>query len=284
MQINNPTTAPNYYDQAGNIRSGTRNTRVLLTGEEDSKDNYRLYYGEGVSGSTWSTPRHHHNFEQIRLPLDGDYSIGKNDVLPAGWVGYFPEAAYYGPQVMTENLTMLMLQFGGPSGLGYLSVQQRKQGRDELLAKGGTFEDGIYKWVDEDGRHHNKDAFEACWEQVMGEPVTYPQPRFRDIILMNPEHFGWTEDPSEPGVARRHLGTFTERDIRISFVRLNPGAEVRIGAEPSVEVCYVISGGVRYGTDEYGALTAFSTTSTESAQTLQATEDTKLFLVKLPTF
>src|SRR5262249_38230081 len=156
-------------------------------------------------------------------------SIGKNEVLPAGWVGYFPESAYYGPQVMTENLTMLMLQFGGPSGLGYLSVQERKRGRDELLAKGGTFENGIYKWVDEQGNHHNKDAFKACWEQVKGQPVAYPQPRYRDIILMNPDNFGWTDDVDAPGVSWKPLGVFTERDIRIGFSRLQAGSTLVLG-------------------------------------------------------
>jgi hypothetical protein len=282
MQINNPSTAPNYYDQAGNIRSGTRNTRVLVSGEEGSRDNFRLYYGEGVSGESWSTPRHHHNFEQIRLPLFGDYSIGKNEVLPAGWVGYFPESAYYGPQVMTENLTMLMLQFGGPSGLGYLSVQERKRGRDELLAKGGRFENGIYTWVDEQGDHHNKDAFEACWEQVRGQAVEYPQPRYRDIILMNPDTFGWV--PEADGVTRKPLGVFTERDIRIGFVRLEPGATLALGGYPSVEVAFVLDGTVSHDAATYEKLTAFATGRDEAAQTLTAVQDATVFLVKLPTF
>ena len=47
---------------------------------------------------------------------------------PAGWVGYFPESAYYGPQSISPDLTMLVLQFGGPSGQGFASVAQRRKG------------------------------------------------------------------------------------------------------------------------------------------------------------
>ena len=37
------------------------------------------------------------------------------------------KSAYYGPQNKTKNLLMATLQFGGPSGLGYYSIRQRKQ-------------------------------------------------------------------------------------------------------------------------------------------------------------
>src|SRR6201999_1056525 len=116
MQIGNPAAAPNYYDQAGNLRTGNRISRTLLTGTENAPDNYRLGYSYGGDDAKWTTPRHHHNFEQIRYVLEGEYSVATRRTIPAGHIGYFPESAYYGPQDINPELTMLILQFGGPSG------------------------------------------------------------------------------------------------------------------------------------------------------------------------
>ena len=77
MQIGNPAVAPNYYDQAGNLRTGNRISRTLLTGTENAPDNYRLGYSYGGDDAKWTTPRHHHNFEQIRYVLEGSYSVGR---------------------------------------------------------------------------------------------------------------------------------------------------------------------------------------------------------------
>ncbi len=116
MQIGHVNTAPDYYAEAGNIRSGARTVRNLLTGTEGQPDNYKLALSYGSEGDEWTSPRHRHLFEQVRHVLDGDYSVTRDKVLPAGWVGYFPESAYYGPQVKSASLTMMTLQYGGPSG------------------------------------------------------------------------------------------------------------------------------------------------------------------------
>jgi hypothetical protein len=131
MQINSVAEARNIYED-GNIRSGNRTVKSLLVGEEGEPDNYKLGFSYGEGDSDWSTPRHHHLFDQFRHPIEGDYSIGKNKVLPAGWVGYFPESCYYGPQVMSPNLKMVVLQFGGPSGRGFYSNAQRKKAIEKL--------------------------------------------------------------------------------------------------------------------------------------------------------
>jgi hypothetical protein len=284
MRTNHPSIAPNYYDQAGNLRSGTRISRTLLTGVENAPDNFRLGYSTGGDDGQWTTPRHHHNFEQVRWAIGGDYSVGTRQKLPEGWVGYFPEAAYYGPQSQSPDLTLLVLQFGGPSGQGYGSVAQRRKGLDDLLAKGGKLENGIYSWVDENGTHHNQDAFEAVWEQMNGRKITYPEPRYDSIILINPDAFAWTDDAASPGVHRRRLGTFTERDVKIGFVRLDEGAALPFGTEPSNEILFLASGAVGHGGDTHPALTAFGSSASEAAETLTALEPSELLYVKLPTF
>jgi hypothetical protein len=284
MRTSHPSQAPDYFKEAGNLREGTRVSRVLMTGEEGAPDNFRLGLGSGGDEKSWTTPRHHHNFEQIRFPLEGDYSIGKKRVLPQGWVGYFPESAYYGPQVMSSNLTMLVLQFGGPSGHGFASVAQRKAGLERLKARGGTLENGIYSWVDDEGKHRNQDAFEAVWEEMNGRKISYPEPRYDDLILMNPASFQWIDDPDTPGVSRKQLGTFTEREVRIGFVRLEPGATLTFGSEPSSEILFLKEGQVSHAGQTQERHTAFGTSAQDTPEQLTAVAASELFYMKLPTY
>lgn len=284
MRTNHPSLAPNYYDQAGNLRSGNRISRTLLTGVEGAPDNFRLGYSTGNDDGQWTTPRHHHNFEQVRWAIEGDYSVGSRQKLPAGWVGYFPESAYYGPQSQSPDLTLLVLQYGGPSGQGYPSVAQRKKGLADLKARGGRLANGIYSWVDADGKHRNQDAFEAVWEQMNGRRIDYPEPRYDSIVLMNPASFAWIEDSAAPGVYRRRLGTFTEREIRIGFVRLDQGAHLDFGTEPSTEILFLADGTISHDGQQHEKLTAFGSAAGDSAETLTAATPAELLYIKLPTF
>lgn len=288
MQISHPDTAPKYYEQAGNLRTANQaqDVRTLLNGREGALNNYRLGFsnGEGAGNSEWSAPRHHHNFDQLRYPLEGDYVIGKDEILPAGWVGYFPESAYYGPQTMSANLSLLVMQFGGPSGQGFASVRQRRQGYDDLLARGGKFVNGAYSWLDADGKRRNQDAFEAVWEQMNGRRIVYPSPRYRDIVLMNPAAFDWIKDRDSPGVGRKMLGDFTERHVRVGFIRLDKGARLNFGVEPAPEALVVIRGGVSCDGREFGPLSAFGTEADEAAAILTARESSELYYIKLPSF
>jgi hypothetical protein len=284
MKINHPSQAQDLYDQVGAIREGKRAQAVLLTGEECAPDNYRFTYTSGVGNQTWTTPRHRHNFEQIRYPLSGDYSMKADKVLPAGWVAYFPESAYYGPQVKNPNLIMLTLQFGGPSGRGYMSVEERRRGQQELADKGGVFEQGNYRWIDERGAHHEQDAFEATWEQAMGTRMDYPPSRYDDVIAMNPACFCWIPDRHSPGVSYKRLGSFTERDVRIALIQLKAGATLSFGTEPAAEIIYLTSGVLRHDGGTYGQMSAFGSARSEPPVPLTAAEESELFYVKMPTF
>ena len=66
MQSSHADTATNFYEVAGNIRTGDRTVKALLTGREGSPDNYKLAYSYGEESSDWATPRHRHAFEQVR--------------------------------------------------------------------------------------------------------------------------------------------------------------------------------------------------------------------------
>jgi hypothetical protein len=282
MQTNNPEEAINFYEVAGNIRSGKRTVKALLTGREGSPDNYKLAYSYGEEESDWATPRHRHLFEQVRFPIEGDYSIGRDRVLPAGWVGYFPESAYYGPQIMSPNLKMVVLQFGGPSGLGFYSIAQRKAAMEDLKAQ-GEFKNGMFSWHDAEGKRHNKDAGEAVWEQMHGT-LEYPPVRYSELVIMNPTSFEWVKDDKQPGVLYRRMGSFSERDIRIGLVRVEAGATLRFGVEPAAEILFLAQGSVENKGQTFQRLSAFSSEADETTEPLTAVEPAEFLYVKMPTF
>ncbi|HEY1818995.1 MAG TPA: hypothetical protein VGG83_03630 [Trebonia sp.] len=289
MKANHPSTAQDYFAQVGHIRPGNRSNLVLLTGTEGAPDNYRVAFSEGIEGQEWSTPRHHHNFEQIRFILQGEYQVTKTEKISEGSIGYVSAGVHYGPQIQSSGMKMLLLQFGGMSREGYISVRQRKESRERLLAKGGTFENGIYSRLEPDGTRYQADAFEAIWEETTGAEIAYPRPRYDNIVIMHPDNFGWVPVASSPGTWRKWLGTFTEGDIKIGFIRMSAGAELLFGEEPSVEVLYVSQGALTCPADDSGNATfkrqtALATTADDSPEILVATEDAELFYVKLPTF
>jgi hypothetical protein len=274
---------PDYHALVGNLRTGNRSSKMLLTGREDSPDNYKLSYGGDSSPSDWSTPRHRHTFEQIRWAVSGDYMIKKDEMLPAGWVAYFPESVYYGPQIKYANSCQMTLQFGGPSGIGYWSMRQRGEAYKTLAAK-GAFEDGFYVWTDADGRKRKRDAAEAVQDEALGRKIEYPEPRYKDIVSMNPEAFGWDKDSELSGVSRKRLGSFTERDVRVQFINMDKGANLPLGLEKSAELLFLKSGLLAHDNSTYDDLTALGTEADEAPVTLTAIEPSELMYIKLPTF
>lgn len=264
---------------AGNLRVGEYDEKILATGEEGSPDNFRLSYATAVEDS-W-TPRHRHNFEQFRFALTGEFRYGKNNVIPPGWVAYFPESVPYGPQWRSKGAVTLYFQFGPASGAGYMSLRQRRQGYKDLV-RSGSFENGAYTYFDENGRKHNRDAFEAVWEQAMGRKLTYAKPRYTDVILMDPGAFHWVEDPASPGVAYKWLGSFTERGTKVGFARLRAGATLRIDPAHAAHIVFLVSGTLSAGGSSQPPHTAFNLAAGSEPATLKAEEDSELYCITLP--
>jgi hypothetical protein len=278
MQITVAANAPDYYDARNpSARSGNNGDKLLLSGREGSPSNFKLTLGSVVS--EYSTPRHRHNFEQIRYPLNGDYGYAKDKVIPCGWVGYFTEGVYYGPQLQKQSLALINLQFGGPSGHGYLSKHQRQEAYAALTAR-GKFEKGVFTWYDETGQRHNKDSYEALWEQASGRPVSYPQPRYDDCIIMNPGSYKWI--PVAPGVAVRWLGTFTEGETRIGFMRLEAGSHTVIEPRSASEIVFVTQGSVVHDGTVYPTHTAFEIEVSDGAVAISGHDDAEFLRVRLP--
>jgi mannose-6-phosphate isomerase-like protein (cupin superfamily) len=209
--------------------------------------NVRMEFTWLVVPVGYSTPRHHHCFDQIRYVMKGEFGVGKGFEIDEGQVAYFPEGVNYGPQNQSQDCVALILQFPGPSGIEYLTHKQLHDAQAQLEAAGGKFENGIYTRVTADGRKVNMDSHKACWEHVTGRTLTFPKGRHRQPIVMLPENYGWVPDRTLAGVEHKHLGTFGEMRTGMSFVRLAPGAKLPAGHQEDAEIRYLIDGAVTYG-------------------------------------
>lgn len=202
-------------------RGGMFHFRNLMEGEPGTIDNFQLSMGR-ASGDFYS-PRHHHNFEQIRFQLEGEADFARDGTMTSGMVGYFPEGCYYGPQSQKPDSAPItvVLQMGGASGSGYLSRAEVKAGMDALKSE-GEFKDGVFRRHKGVEGKRNVDGYQAIWEYVNQRPMEYPKPRYSRPFMMDPAHYDWTSVEGAPGVAEKFLGVFTERRSTARFLRLDP--------------------------------------------------------------
>jgi hypothetical protein len=268
-------------DVVGTMREGVLAQKHLLVGEDNSPNNFDLNLGR-TGGGGWRAPRHRHNFDQIRYVMKGNYPYGENLTLPEGWIAYFPESVYYGPQDRPEGLETMVLQFGGASGQGYLSVAQREAANAALNQK-GEFKKGMFIYTDESGQQQQKDGSEACFEEATGRKLEFAPPRYEDVIAMNPNAYEWMPTKKQ-GVYVKWLGSFTERNARIGFVRLDPGATYEAGLHPSIEILFLAKGEVSFNNEAYGPESAFEFEANEGPVGLKATRPTEFVCMVLHQF
>ena len=202
-------------------RGGTFHFRNLMEGTPGTIDNFQLSMGR--NDNDFVSPRHRHNFDQIRVQLDGDLDFARNGKMAAGTVGFFPEGAYYGPQTTETFSSTIVLQCGGSSGSGYLSRKEVKGGTDELR-KYGTFEGGVYRRNEDAPGKRNMDGYEAIWSHVNGRAMQYPKPIHPGPVMMNRESIAWTPVAGMPGVSEQKLGVFTEHNTGARYLKLEAGA------------------------------------------------------------
>ncbi len=216
----------------------------------------RLPFESGVPGVTmeyslsivpdgYFTPRHKHNFDQIRYTLSGVQSTGLGD-LAAGECGYFPEGSYYGPQKQAGECACLVLQFQGASGEHLLSNEEMNAAYEKLLASGGKFENGVYKGFKPDGSPKNKDSYEAIWEEHEGRDLVFPAERFRQPVMMLTNNYRFWPDRKRAGVEVKHLGSFGEARTGVFFTRLTAGAELAAGEQEDAELRFLVEGSFDY--------------------------------------
>ncbi len=196
--------------------------------------------------------------------------------IDAGEVGYFPEGVHYGPQEGDSDRLVLVVQFGGASGQGYLGYDQVKVGQQELLSE-GTFERGVFKRKPGSKGRKNQDGYEAVWQHVMGHPVTYSPPRFKGPVVMQPHNYTWVECEGAKGVRRKPLGSFSERNVGIEFQSIDEGVSLELVPSKDRRLIFFTSGkGVPYKRH-----TAMSLEPGEGF-TLKALTPSELLLITLP--
>lgn len=191
----------------------------LFEGEEGSPDNYMLVMAR--EPKSYFSPRHRHPWDQIRFCLSGKIPIAKGLYIEGGEIAYFPESAYYGPQEGGEDRIVLLLQFGGASGQGFIGPDQLNRARLDM-AQTGTFANGVYT-RETDGGRHNKDAYEAVWHYVHGADPDYVSPVYKTPIVMRPEALAFAPT-SEAGVGVKHAGIFPHRGLSVRVWRIDAGS------------------------------------------------------------
>jgi hypothetical protein len=250
----------------------------LLAGDPASPENFM--YVLGRQDADFFMPRHRHNFDQIRLPIRGTMNHGNGIVVGEGEVAYVAEGLAYGPQddpvapYRPGERLQLVLQFGGASGYGFMSIEQRRRAVQEL-AQCGRF----------DGNYYHRDdgtsawGLNAVWEHVYGTAIRYPRPRYKNIVIADPKCFNWL--PVTRGVERKFMGAFSERAAWIEMLRLAPGATWSSTDARAKRLVVVLSGEVRVGDRPLGELSALEVDAGEQLA-LTATNEAQLFLIGLP--
>ncbi|HEY7990573.1 MAG TPA: hypothetical protein VID77_04205 [Stellaceae bacterium] len=258
-------------------RGGTFHSIIMMEGEPGTLGNFQVSYGK--IGGDFFSPRHRHNFEQIRFQVEGALDFARDGKLEEGMVGYFPEGVAYGPQTQDAgaDVATIVLQCGGASGSGYLSQDEVRAGVAALRAE-GEFKDGVFRRRPDVPGKRNVDGYQAIWEHVNGRPMKYPQARYSRPFMMNPEHYSWVPMEQSPGVLEKFLGTFTERRSSASFLKFMSSSRHDVAGRC---VLIVMSGTGKAGDHELRRLTTLHLERGERVQ-LEAREDMIVVRFGLP--
>lgn len=255
-------------------RAGLFRSQSLLHGEEGTLENFYLQLAHTYSD--FHSPRHRHNFDQVRVQLRGDADFARDGVMRPGTVAYFPEGTYYGPQSIAGESATLVLQFGGASGSGYISEQRFQAAVDELKQH-GSFDNGVYRRAEAVDGRKNQDAYEAVWEYVNGRRIAYASGEHDAPVFTDPAQIAWQDEPGAPGVRRKLLGRFSSRGVQLSVIGLQPGAQIRLAPHA---IAFVLGG---EGSAELGAWKAHATLRTgDQGAAVHATSASELLEIHIP--
>jgi hypothetical protein len=232
-----------------------------------------------INGKFFS-PRHRHNFDQLRFQIEGEFDYDADGCLKPGAAGYFPEGVRYGPQNSNGTTWNVLVQFGGASGSGYMPEHEEERAAGELKAKGGKFEKGVYTYFKPDGTKVNQDAYEATWEHANGKPLVYPKARYERPILMDAGNYEWIPDPVQKGVSTKLLGIFSERQTKVQLQRLVAGAKLQLEDN---SLYFVLKGAGTSSDVPYRKHTTIRVEPAERA-ILTASEESELMHLRLPAF
>jgi quercetin dioxygenase-like cupin family protein len=253
----------------------------LLSGPPGRENTFEMSIIHVAKG--YSTPRHHHNFDQLRLGLSGRFNYARGKDIDAGDLLYVPEGTWYGPHENEDDAELMIVQYGGNTGSGFLTYDEIAEGFARLEAR-GSFQNGIFRPSSDVAEARNQDGYEAIWEEIKGAPVTYPAPRYHEPILIHPAAFSWVPVPGIAGAHEKNLGVFGERRNQVRMVRLEPGASMKLGTSGSFDLFFVVAGDVRAGDARLGDRDALSLAPEDAAVELLADTESMIFWTVLPGF
>lgn len=231
-----------------------------------------------VHDLTMKSPRHRHNFEQIRIGLGGVSTYGRGRDIRERMIGYFPEGTRYGPQGVSQvPNSQAVLQFEGASQHRYLASDITNQATAELRQR-GQFRDGLYF---ADGERRGVDAFQAVWEHAAGRPMVYPVPRYADPVYLHPDAFSYVPSAT-PGLETKLLGIFGEAELSLRMLRLRGDATAVIGDSRQRRIYFLLDGSLRLGTDQLGKWSAIYTDPGDRAAVTAGGGEAELVAIGLP--
>jgi hypothetical protein len=257
------------FTERNNPRGGTFHYKRLVEGDAGSPGNFGLMLSRTYEN--FVSPRHRHNFEQIRFQLEGVSSFGRDGAMTPGTMGYFPEGAFYGPQSADGPALVLVLQYGGPSGSGYMSEDELQQSVRALSAV-GEFREGVFHRSSGEGRAR-QDAYEAAWENRQGRRLEYPEPRYPGPVLVPGESVDWA--PVADGVAAGVFGRF-KGGTAASLVRVTAGGSSALEGRC---VAFVLSGSGEIGGE---AVTSEAAVAVEAGESVSLAGDLDVLVMELP--
>lgn len=231
------------------------------------------------------SPRHKHNFDQFRYAYEGDISISPDKYAVEGELVYHLEGVCYGSQKDSDGeRAVLILQFGGTSGQGFLSYRQLKEGQKELAPfghfKGRKFYRNGSQEVDEP-----QDGYETLWEKFNGRRLIYPPGRYKDPIFMSPINYAWRPADNlanAHGMAfKKSLGVFTEHETRTEMIKMKKLAQFSIALANVIWLLFVLSGASEVEGQTWKEESAVRVSSGKGIG-LFARRDTEVLLFTLP--
>ena len=222
-----------------------RETTLRITDFFEVADERRIRIGlSRHRKEAYYSPRHRHNFDQVRFTIAGRPKYGPFQTEPGDAI-YFPEGVFYGPTELhsEEGLTCTM-QTQGPSWGSIMERDLLEQTIDEL-AKEAELDraHGRIRWPS--GRW--QDSYEAAWERVHGTKMVYPTPRYANPVLIRGSAFAWIPVEETPGVSVKSLARLNEVGPAISMVRIEPGSHLPDGRSECHQLLTVVAGSARYG-------------------------------------
>jgi hypothetical protein len=264
------------HTRGANHRQGSFRYKDLGQGTPGQPGNFylRLVWTEG----DFFSPRHMHNFDQVRVQIAGRFRFDKDGSMHPGAIGYFPEGTAYGPQTSAEDTVQLAMQIGGPSRSGYISEDER-QAAVEALSKRGRFEGG--KFLANDNKAGlGQDGFEAVWEYANGRRIKYPKKRLEKPLLVNPERFEWLDVAGIAGVRMKRLWNFGSNALSCALYQLGAGSALNL-AEPLT--AFVLSGAGTIADLRFAVHDALHLAPGQSAR-VAAREQSELLVMPHPVF